>query len=241
MKPLKPNQQRAQLTIVLLWIVLALYALLAISSYFEYRLLQSWQDGATVSMEAAEANDARQQLLVIVMVIAYIATIVAFISWFRRAYYNLHQRVSGLSQTEGWAAGAWFVPFVNLYMPYQIMKELYTETFEIMGSKKGEYPEHFTASYVGWWWAGWIVCMLYGRVEWALTKSAESLPESITAALMGAIGCVLMVPLALLAIKVVADYAKMESMLFAQETTAVQKTADNTGEKTVETVPEPFS
>lgn len=217
MEPLKPNQQRGKLAVALLWIMLALYAMLAVSSYFEYRLLMSWQEGQRVSMEAASANDARQQLLAIVLVIAYIATAVVFIQWFRRAYYNLHQRVSGLSQSEGWAAGSWFVPFLNLYMPYQIMREMYIETFALLGSKKGEYPDNFTTTFTGWWWAGWIVCMIYGRIEWALARSAESLSESIQSALMGTIGCTMMIPLALLAIKVVSDYSVMEQLLADRE------------------------
>ncbi len=69
--------------------------------------------------------------------------------WFRRAYFNLHQKVSYLSHSEGWAAGSWFVPIVNLYRPYQIMKEIYVETKELFTKRGLSEKVGYSTNYLG--------------------------------------------------------------------------------------------
>ena len=80
----------------------------------QYDLLQTVANGGFISDEAVEANDTRESFLGIIYLIAYIISGITFIMWFRRAYFNLHQKVSWLNHSEGWAAGCWFVPIVNL-------------------------------------------------------------------------------------------------------------------------------
>jgi len=217
MENLRPNEQRGKIALAVIWIMLAVEVLTGISNYFEYRLLSSWADGETVSMEAATANDSRQMLVAILLVAVRIASIVTFIMWFRRAYYNLHLRVRNLNNTEGWAAGAWFVPIVNLYMPYQIMKELYIETFALMGNKKGEYPENYTTAYVGWWWFLWIATGIFGRIEFFAAMKAEDVAQKIDSTLMSLASCVMAIPLCLITAKVIVDYMAMEKMRLVQE------------------------
>jgi len=86
-------------------------------------------------MEAAESNDLRQLVIAIISMVVALISAVTFIMWFRRAYFNLHSRVSKLSFTEGWAAGAWFVPIVNLGRPLNIMQELYNKTAALLKEK----------------------------------------------------------------------------------------------------------
>jgi len=135
MEHLRPNEQRAKSAIVLIWIVLAFEIISFISSYIQYDLLQTAANGGQISMEYATANDTRERIVGITSMIVYIISAITFIQWFRRAYYNLHLRAELLSYTEGWAAGSWFVPIVNLIRPYRIMTELYEETNELLVKK----------------------------------------------------------------------------------------------------------
>lgn len=132
---LKPNGQRAKNAITLLWIVLIVDVISLISGYFQYDLIQTVADGGYISDEAATANDLREQIIGVTYMIVLLVSAVTFIQWFRRAYFNLHQRVVNLSHSEGWAAGAWFVPILNLFRPYQIMKELFVETKKLLIQK----------------------------------------------------------------------------------------------------------
>ena len=213
MEDLKPNEQRAKNAITLIWIVLALEIASLISGYFQYDLLQTAANGGVISTETATANDTREQLIGIIYLIASIISGVTFIQWFRRAYYNLHQRVNHLSQTEGWAAGSWFVPIVSWYRPYQIMKELYQETKELLIKKGLSVNENFTTDTLGWWWTLWIINNVIGQFIFRFSLKAESIDELTSSTITSMISNVVGILLALITVKVIKDYANVETLL----------------------------
>jgi len=213
MENLKPNGQRAKNAITLIWIVLALEIVSLISGYFQYDLLQTAANGGEISTETATANDTREQIIGIIYLIAFVISAVTFIQWFRRAYYNLHLRVNHLSQTEGWAAGSWFVPIVNLYRPYQIMKELYQETKELLTKKGLSINENFTTGSLGWWWTLWIINNIIGQFEFRYSMKAESIDELTISTVASMVGNVVGIPLALITVKVIKDYSNVELLL----------------------------
>jgi hypothetical protein len=213
MENLKPNGQRAKNAITLIWIVLALEIVSLISGYFQYDLLQTAANGGEISTETATANDTREQIIGIIYLIAFVISAVTFIQWFRRAYYNLHLRVNHLSQTEGWAAGSWFVPIVNLYRPYQIMKELYQETKELLTKKGLSINENFTTGSLGWWWTLWIINNIIGQFVFRYSMKAESIDELTISTVASMVGNVVGIPLALITVKVIKDYSNVELLL----------------------------
>lgn len=213
MENLKPNKQRAKNAITLIWIVLVLEITSLISGYFQYNLLQIAANGGEISTESATSNDTREQLIGIIYMIVYIISAVTFIQWFRRAYFNLHLKVNHLSHTEGWAAGSWFVPILSLYRPYQIMKELYHETKELVVKKGLSVNDNFTPNYLGWWWTLWIIDNLIGQSIFRFSMNAESIDELTTSTIASVIGNIIGIPLALITIKVIKDYANVELLL----------------------------
>ncbi len=76
---LRPNKQRARNAIMLIWIVMGLEVVLLISGYLQYELLNQWANGGEISIESADANDSREQILSIVYMIAFITSAVMFI------------------------------------------------------------------------------------------------------------------------------------------------------------------
>ena len=120
---LKPNKDRSNRLIIVLWIYTSLEILTSISDIFQYFLLKRIETG-NFEIGEVNANDTRQTILAFVMILMYVLAATVFIQWFRRAYYNLHQLKTNLAHSEGWAAGAWFVPIMNLGRPYMIMKEM---------------------------------------------------------------------------------------------------------------------
>lgn len=213
MENLRPNGQRAKNAITLIWIVLALEIISLISSYFQYDLLQTVANGGEISAETANANDTREQMIGIIYLIAYVISGVTFIQWFRRAYFNLHLRVNHLSQTEGWAAGSWFVPIVSLYRPYQIMKELYQETKELLIKKGYSVNDNFTTGTLGWWWTLWIISSIIGQFVFRYSMNAESIDELTTSTIASMIENIIGIPLALITVKVIKDYSNVEPLL----------------------------
>lgn len=213
MENLKPNGQRAKNAITLIWIVLSLEILSLISAYLQYDLLKTVANGGEISMETVNANNTREQILGIIYLIAYIISGITFIQWFRRAYFNLHLRVEYLSNSEGWAAGSWFVPIISLYRPYQIMKEIYQETRELLIRKSIGFNQSFSTNALGWWWALWVINNLIGQFVFRYSMKAESIDELITSTVASMIGYIAGIPLALITVKVIKDYSNVEPLL----------------------------
>lgn len=149
MKELRLNDKRAKNAILLIWIILGIEILSIISSFLQLNLLQNAAIGNEISDTEANMNDIREKIIAILYLIAFIISGITFILWFRRAYFNLHLLNNRLSYKEGWAAGSWFVPFLNLFRPYQIMQELYHETRLILLRSKVSFNSTFSSKYLG--------------------------------------------------------------------------------------------
>lgn len=217
MTKLKPNGQRAKNAILLLWIMLALDIISFISSYFQYDLLQNLVIGKEITVEEVGANDTREQIIGLLYIFAYIVSIITFIQWFRRAYYNLHQKVSNLSHAEGWAASSWFVPILCLFRPYLIMKELYEETKVVLTKKGIPSIQNLNTNLLGLWWAFWLLNNAFGQFVLRYAQRAEAIDELTTTTVASMANNSIGILLALLTIKVIANYAAVEPLLVKNE------------------------
>lgn len=226
MEDVRPNEQRAKTAKILIWIVLAIEILMLISDFFEYQLLSNASAGLSISPESATANDLRQQILAILYLIAYITSAVTFINWFRRAYYNLHTQIYNLRFDEGWAAGAWFVPFLNLFRPYQIMKELYQETEHLLVERVENYQTHNHTALLGGWWTLWIIVSFIGQFVFRYSVGADTIEELMVVSVASIISSVASIPLAFVAVEVIGRYTKMEALLYNEGYT-VEKEEDD--------------
>lgn len=213
MKSLKPNGQRAKNAIIFIWIILVLDVLSLISGYFQYDLLKTVVNGGFISPVQATLNDLREQIIAILYLLASIVSAITFIQWFRRAYFNLHLHVDYLLHPEGWAAGSWFVPIVSFYRPYQIMKELYEESIELL-EKRGIRIPDISVSYISIWWAFWILSSIFGQIILRITLKSNTVDDYIFTTICSMIQNIVNIPLALLAIQVIKNYAKLEPHLF---------------------------
>jgi hypothetical protein len=213
MKTLKPNGQRAKNAIIFIWIILVLDVLSLISGYFQYDLLSTVANGGFISPVQATLNDLREQIIAILYLLASIVSAIMFIQWFRRAYFNLHLHVDYLLHPEGWAAGSWFVPIVSFYRPYQIMKELYEESIELL-EKRGIHIPNISMNYISVWWAFWILSSIFGQIILRITLKSNTVDDYIFTTICSMIQDIVNIPLALLAIQVIKNYAKLEPHLF---------------------------
>lgn len=213
MKQLRPNETRAKTAILLIWIVLGLDVISAISSYFQADLLNRIAMGEIISPKVADANDIRESIIGILYLIVYVTSGITFIMWFRRAYYNLHQKVSNLSYGEGWAAGSWFVPILNLFRPFQIMSELYKKTQNYLVEKEVVNVKKSYTALLAVWWILWIVSGFIGNFEFQTSRNAETIDSLIFMTNVSLFSSVFGIPLAIVTVKVIKDYAEMEPLL----------------------------
>jgi hypothetical protein len=85
-----------------------------------------------------------------------IPTAIVFLTWIRAAYGNLRLAGSGgTDSTPGWAVGCFLVPVVNLYRPYQFVRELWLRSADAnaqVGRRAGEKGPWM----VQVWWAALV-------------------------------------------------------------------------------------
>lgn len=213
MQDLKPNEQRSQNAMLLIWIALAMNCISLVSSYFQYDLLQTAANGGEISAEAVTSNDNREQAIGIIQIIVFVVSAITFIQWFRRAYFNLHLRVNHLSNSEGWAAACWFVPIVNLFRPYQIMKEMFQETHLFLKRNNAHTKEHLSIASLGLWWTFWIMDRFVGQFVFKYTMKADTIDELTTSTIAQLISNGIGIVLAIITINIITDYSKLELVM----------------------------
>lgn len=209
---LRPNAGRARAALILLAAVLVLNLLSLGSGMLQYHLLDRITDGEVFPEEVLERNDLREQVIGITFLVVYVICGVLFIRWFRRAYFNLHTLTIGLQESQGWAAGAWFVPIVNLYKPFQLMKELFVRTMEIL-ERSGTPQKRPDTSVLNIWWALWIASGILGQINFRMAMNANDLDTITHSTLVGIAANLVDIPLCLLALWLVRSYAAMEQHL----------------------------
>lgn len=168
--------------VMLLWIIIAADAAGIVSSGLTVMLLESIQQHAYASIEAARAdalaNDARQHLIGTLQIILAIVTAIAFFCWVYRANANARQLgAAGMDSSPGWAVGSFFIPLMNLWMPYRAMREIWQAS-----AAPGDWKNHPGGVIVPVWWAFFLLSSVAGQVALFLAKSGHDMSSLIVAA-----------------------------------------------------------
>ncbi len=210
---MRPNANRAKLATTFIWIVMGFQIISTISSFFQYLLLKSVAEGNTITPEAANSNDLRQSIIVILFAILYIFSVIFFIQWFRRAYFNQEVKFKTMASSNGWASGAWFVPILNLFKPFQLMQEMYENAENYLLGKKLIDEKKSRKLIIGWWWGLWIATGVISRASNSFENSSNSLDELIDSTVFSMFIILIFVPLSILTVKTIQNYNEMELIL----------------------------
>lgn len=152
-----------------------------VSRFGEVQTLQLMRDGAFSSeaemMAAAEASDARQQLIGYGTFGLLIVIVIVFAMWIYRSCANVHALgARDLKITPGWSVGWFFVPIANLWMPYKGMSQIMRASRNPM-NWEGENA----GPLVGWWWFFYLFANITNTIVVRIAESAETIEELITA------------------------------------------------------------
>jgi hypothetical protein len=106
--------------------------------------------------------------IAIAVLLAWLTCAVTFIAWMRRSYRNLRAVGAGQRFKPGWAVGGWFVPFLNLWRPKQLVNDIWR------GSDPGAPPMLPANAYerapvprtITLWWALFLVGNLVAGRLW---------------------------------------------------------------------------
>jgi hypothetical protein len=202
---LRSNQKRAKVAVVF---ILTAFVLNAISYIY----------GDVAEYDEVSYGDLLILFDLFAVLIIVVSTI-TFIRWFRRAYYNLHL-LTECKYTDGWAAGAWFVPILNLFRPYQIMKELYVKTIDYLKQKGVSFK--LSTSSLPLWWILWLVSnvflyyyLFYESYMLSIYSSTDPavLDVHYFSDVIDGVSFAIDVMLTVITVKVIKDYSKVEPLL----------------------------
>lgn len=204
---LRPNLLRAR-------IVVGTFALLLLSNFFliggNLNMLQVIRNARATPEDTFGAAVLLSYAFIFNWIIT-IATIFFFIRWFRRAYFNLYL-LDGvrLSRTEGWAAGAWFVPLLNLYLPFFIFREIWMQTQRNIPEKTAP-----VSPGILWvWWAGFLASYYGVNILGWLSQTKDIRENMIRMSRLALQAEFVVIPAILLTIYVVLRTASFEKDLF---------------------------
>jgi hypothetical protein len=190
--------QRAQWTLRLLLVVVALAGFMLAIGLLHLAVLfgggppAPWMRATTIFL----------RLVGWCIAFAQLATVVAWLLWQHTAYSNLGLVGLGTRDASpGWAVACWFIPLVNFFAPYRILKELWLRSES--ENDQESIKDLRAPTPVSLWWGAWILFLLRGGF---IPRSGRLI--TVTAYLVFAALIVLLA--ALLAVKVVRGIQKRQ-------------------------------
>lgn len=145
----------------------------------------------------------------LIQIVVFIATIVAFLMWLYRSYENLPHfgvRKNDLQYSSGWAVGSFFIPFVNLVVPYRAVKELWSKS---VPKSLEMFREPAPPMIFPFWWAIWLISNFANNIYLRLSWGGHVTPE--VDATFGIFTGLLDILAAILAIMVVREIDRQQS------------------------------
>jgi hypothetical protein len=187
-----------RLTSVAVWCVIVY---MAIELFYGGSLAYVWLvepelDPTMAPLPALSAIGVFLSLLVCVIVVG---------RWIYRASANAHAISDEKTISPGWAVGSYFIPILNLFRPYQAMREIW-----LASHFRGNWHAESTPGLLVLWWSLWIGTAILGNVSLQLslrTGVGEPLDLVIILELIAA---VLTVPLCLALIAIMRRIAQAQ-------------------------------
>jgi hypothetical protein len=112
---------------------------------------------------------AAEAAVVMVQFLLYIVTGIVALPWIYLA--NANARALGASDmmvSPGWAVGWFFVPLMNLVMPYLMMRELWKAS-----AKPKDWQLEYAPPLILLWWVLWVAAGISGLIAFQLTFQPE--------------------------------------------------------------------
>ena len=138
--------------------------------------------------------------------LSYIATAVCFLMWLHRSYGNLPSfgtPASNINYSPGWAVGSFFVPFVNLVVPYRAIKELWRNSASNAFLRSVSPPDWFPL-----WWLFWLLSNIASNISFRMSSRGDAPREVV--AIVGMLADALTIIAAIFAIAVVEEITRRQ-------------------------------
>jgi hypothetical protein len=187
-EPYRSSRRLANLVMVLIAVNIVVQLVVIVSTFTHIDLLYKiMEETAAVTRAQRQAGEAREVVIRIVQLAAFTVSAVMFLIWLRRAYQNLKPLGVEPRYSPSWAVAAFVVPIVNLFLPFQILQEVWRasdpETIAVSGAKPvTAFIEDSSKSLlVVVWWGLWLLTIINLVVAYRWHVSWQILNEEIIA------------------------------------------------------------
>ncbi|MBA0127483.1 DUF4328 domain-containing protein [Haloechinothrix sp. YIM 98757] len=164
----------------LVGIVALIDVIYSIASWNSYRVWADYYDNvAGVDVGDLEAADKIFAVITVPYIIAFIAAAVLFIVWLWMARANAEQRcLATHRRARGWVIGSWFVPVVNLWFPYQVVRDVWRASDPTTPhDHRGGLAQLGGSAIIGWWWFSVLAMGFANRLSFSLERVPEYLDD----------------------------------------------------------------
>lgn len=205
----RPATTLASVVVVLLGLNM-LASLLGIASDFVQVDLA--RDGVVFGEGAEDAPfDTREIVILLIALfelLVFVPTVVIFCVWMYRAHKNLvalGNPRQHLEHPPGWAVGSFFVPIINLFVPYRAAREIWAKSDPEVTTFDTPFARYALSapSVLKLWWGFWVASNILNNVSFRLSWSGEGVAAATASAWVDLFANILEIPAALFAIAVV--------------------------------------
>jgi hypothetical protein len=145
----------------------------------------------------------------------YIAEVIIFCIWVHRASVNCHHFIASnrtpspsMRFSPGWAVGCWFVPFLNLWRPYQVIKEIW----KVSANPASWKSEEGSALLVAYWTLTLIGNFLF-TLSFIMSPNADSIGDQQSLTTINIISSLEGIPFIVVEIYVISIITKRQMAL----------------------------
>ncbi len=139
----------------------------------------------------------------------YIATAVVFLMWLYRSHENLSSfgvKSRDLEYSSGWTVGSFFVPFVNLVVPYRAIREVWRKSGPNASSM---FSELSPPGFFPLWWGLWLASNFCNQLYFRMALQ-ENIPPEVKLT-VGLLSGLLDILAAILAIRIVREIDRQQT------------------------------
>jgi hypothetical protein len=206
----RPTRRIADAVVSLLVTQILLLGAEALALLNRIRIVERARAGHFVTQADVEQANDLVVASVVVWLVLFAVTAIVWCVWQHRAQRNaIELAYRKLEFTPGWAVGWWFVPFANLFKPFQTVRELWKASH---GGHNGRIVA--TWRVIGWWWGLWLGASVLERFI-VRSGSMESLSDFIRSDTWEIVANGVMVVAAILAIMIVRSVVALQERAVA--------------------------
>ncbi len=179
----------------LLWIGAAVAAIAVVLDLVEFFQVRTGR----ISFDQLEMSDPLQAAVGLLQSMLQVTTGVVFLRWVFRSYKNIQGfGTSGLRFSPGWAVGYYFIPFLSLIRPLQVMSEIWRAS-----ENPSDWSKRHSSRLVTVWWILFLTYSIATQISFELALQVSTLDQWSVSAGFAILSDILSIPLSIAVLRLI--------------------------------------